>query len=1366
MTSYQGSIEAGTSAGTSKPLSALENMTTIDLKQELGRLKLKKSGNKADLVSRLQTALRLEAEREDESEGDTDVTNDEDHDITVQSGRQMKKVSVRETLLTFRDVEETIPFFTGDDGISIHRWLEEFEDISALCEWTSVQKIIYAKRLLKGSAKIFMRHEKCDRSWPSFRRALREEFSETVNSGTIHRKLMERKKKRDETYQEYVYGMLDIANQASVETDAVIQYIIDGIEDEETNKTILYGARNIRELKEKFKIYETMKRNAKTRARYTGEKKMPVQSQKTSSGIRRCFTCGSRNHQSVECPTKDKGVKCFKCQEYGYFASKCTVKVPVNVCNVMEQRKKTEKEVFIASKRITALIDTGSDLSLIRAEQYVQVGAPRLKKNTMSFRGIGASESSTLGEFTTDIEIDGKTYSITLHVVSDTLMPYGLLIGTDFLNKVEFRMKNGDITIYENERESTVPEVFHISTCENNSELDLSYISNSDHRKRIEELKEKYTPNKIRELDMKMNIALTDDIPVYQRPRRLSPSEKNEVNTQINEWLENQIIQESQSNYASPIVLVKKKNGSTRLCIDYRKLNEKIIKDRYPLPLIEDHLDRLQDARIFSTLDLKNGFFHVEMEKNSRKYTAFVTPDGQYEFLRVPFGLCNSPSVFQRYINAIFKELIAKGFVLIYMDDLIVPSSDCVEGLHKLEIVLKTASEYGLMINWEKCQFIQTRIEYLGYVIENGTIRLSDHKTTAVMKFPKPSNIKSVQSFLGLTGYFRKFIPRYSIVARPLTNLLKKGTSFYFGLEEERAFNSLKLLLSSQPVLKLYNIKAETQLHTDASSFGCGAIIMQRDNKDNAFHPTYYASWKNSTSEGKYTSYELEVLAIIKALRKFRVYLLGISFKIITDCQAFALTMRKRDLCVRVARWVLLLGEFNYIVEHRPGKHMCHVDALSRHPTPMVLLVTGLENSVLSNIKRAQNEDSEIRGIISAVNQREVEGFIFENGILYKCAQNDAFIVVPKCLQVQIVRQAHERGHFGVIKTEAIIKKDYWFRDMRSKVEKVVRNCVQCILAERKVGKQEGFLHCIEKGTLPLDTYHLDHLGPITATKKKYRHIFVIVDAFTKFVWLYPTRSTDTAEVLDKLKKQAAIFGNPRRIITDRGTAFTSHSFENYCKDENIQHVLVTTAVPRGNGQVERVNRTLIPLLTKLTSPKPEDWYKHLDKAQTYLNYTPSRSTGEAPFKILFGTSMKIKEDPEMRKLIEEEWLAEFEENRNEIREKAKENILKVQAANRRNFNKRRKEAIKYRVGDLVAIKRMQPITHGKFSAKFFGPYAVQNVLRNDRYLVEKDGEGEGPQRTSTSADNMKPWVTFDEENVESHGENEEEDEVLFEDNI
>lgn len=329
------------------------------------------------------------------------------------------------------------------------------------------------------------------------------------------------------------------------------------------------------------------------------------------------------------------------------------------------------------------------------------------------------------------------------------------------------------------------------------------------------------------------------------------------------------------------------------------------------------------------------------------------------------------------------------------MDDLIVPAMDYDNAIQNLEIVLNTASQHGLVIKWEKCNFIKHKIEYLGHIIEDGKVQPSERKTIAVKKFPEPSTVKTLQSFLGLIGYFRKFIPKYSIIARPLTNLLKGGIKFNFGKEELRAFNLLKQCLSDKPVLRLYRTGAETELHTDASVFGYGAILLQRDSVDRAFHPIYYASGKTSTTEQKYSSYELEVLAIVKALKKFRVYLLGIPFKIITDCQAFTMTMRKRDLCVRVARWALLLEEFQYVIEHRPGKSMVHVDALSRHPLNDVMLVDDDDEGILARIRKAQQEDPELKEIFESEDKCRAEGFVKRSGILYKEVNND--IKVEQC---------------------------------------------------------------------------------------------------------------------------------------------------------------------------------------------------------------------------------------------------------------------------------------------------------------------------------------------------------------------------------
>jgi len=298
------------------------------------------------------------------------------------------------------------------------------------------------------------------------------------------------------------------------------------------------------------------------------------------------------------------------------------------------------------------------------------------------------------------------------------------------------------------------------------------------------------------------------------------------VDSQIQEWIAEGIIKPSTSEYASPIVLVVKKNGTKRLCRDYRKLNEKIVRDNFPMVQMDSVIEKLQGAMVFTTLDLTNGYFHVPVAEKSQKYTAFVTQNGQYEFRFVPFGISNSPAVFMRFIMSVMRELIQKGDAVVYMDDIIIPSIDVDEGFDKLNKVLEVAERNGLRINWSKCQVLQKRVEFLGYIVENGTIRPSKNKTEAVANFPIPRDKKAIQRFLGLTSYFRKFIDGYAVVAKPLSDLLRKDSEFEFKELQEVAFNQLKAELMKKPVLHLYNPQAEMEIHTDASKYGFGAVLL------------------------------------------------------------------------------------------------------------------------------------------------------------------------------------------------------------------------------------------------------------------------------------------------------------------------------------------------------------------------------------------------------------------------------------------------------------------------------------------------------------------------------------------------------------
>ncbi|GFV84976.1 retrovirus-related Pol polyprotein from transposon 297 [Trichonephila clavipes] len=405
----------------------------------------------------------------------------------------------------------------------------------------------------------------------------------------------------------------------------------------------------------------------------------------------RCFNCNDIGPLSKSCPNHSRGPRCLSCNLYGHKSFECrranlnntsTPPSGVNAVHEMPSPINMCKDVTIFGRKLNGLVDTGSNLTLLRNSTYINIDAPPLKQ-------------------------------------TNTLL-----------------------------------------TAE------------------VEQLLSTYTPKKTKTVNIELDIALTDDEPIFHKPRRLPFAERDIVNAQVDEWVKNGIVEPCSSPYASQVVVVKKKDGKSRVCIDYRRLNRKLIKDNYPLPLIDDILDCLQNAKIFTTLDLKNGFSHFAVNERSRKFTSFVTHNGQYQFRRMPFGLSTCPFTFIWYINAIFRHLISKSIVLPYKDDVVIPAANESQALEYLKIVLQVACDYGLEINFKKCQFLHNKIEFLGHIIENGRLFPSPSKTKAVINYPDLKNTKDVRRFLGLTGYFRKFLPSYSTIAKPLRDLLRKDSFF------------------------------------------------------------------------------------------------------------------------------------------------------------------------------------------------------------------------------------------------------------------------------------------------------------------------------------------------------------------------------------------------------------------------------------------------------------------------------------------------------------------------------------------------------------------------------------------------------------
>lgn len=1152
----------------------------------------------------------------------------------------------------------------------------------------------------------------------------------------------------------------------------MITYIVDGINDTTANKLFLYSAKTISELKERIRVYEeATKRDASkattsTTAKSEESKKKFDRKSTKSSKSKGCFNCGSDLHQGRDCPDKAKGPKCFSCNQFGHKSASCDDRTgkkdgkddeaPATAVMIVPNRARVKKSIEVNGKSVVSLFDTGSDITVAQEKTLKREKFGEMHKCQFQFDGVGA-HNQAIGFVNVKLKADDEYYDDICFVINDQENFPDFIVGLSTINQANVTINENGITLKKIPKKSSEDDetktdeqakndgnewqlkpMCGLITESQSIVPDLIHIQDEELRNEVEKLVTQYKPMKTKDTGVELKIILNDETPIYQRAQRFPPKVKEAISTQVKEWLKDGIIQPSLSDFAVPAVPAPKKDGSTRVCADYRPINRRMIKDRYPLPVIDDQIDALQGAKVFSKLDLANGFFHIPVAPESRKYTSFITSDGQFEFTVAPFGLSNTPSVFQRHINKVFNELIAEGTVIPYLDDLIIPSQAETDGYEKLKRVLKVASEYGLKIKWKKCELLRRKIEFLGYEIQEGKVRSAVSKTNDVKKYKQPTTTKQVERFLGLTGYFRKFVPSYALIAKPLNDLKRKNVKFEWGTKQQLAFEKLKEIITTRPVLIMHRYGVETEVHTDASKYGLGAILFQRSNEDDQMHPVRFWSRKTTDDEQKWISYELEVLAVVQALQSWHVYLLDYPFKVITDCKAFADTMNKKDSTPKIARWAMKLQKYDFEVIHRPGDRMKHVDALSRCHIIQI-------NGIAESLKKNQRNDERLKPIFDIIeNGGSYDGYELANELLHYKIDDELKIVVPEQMQFEILRRTHEQGHFKTKKMEELIKREFYIPKLKEKIERFVQNCVTCILSDRKTGKQEGMLHPIPKDDAPLVTLHLDHLGPMASTKKDYRYILTIVDAFTKFVWIFPVKSTTSEETMKKFRMVTALFGNPLRVITDKGTAFTGGPFKDHCKDESIEVVHATTGVPRGNGQVERIHSVIISALSKLSIEDPEKWYQHTEKVQQFLNKTHQRAIGTSPFELLCGVPMKTKEDIQLKEMIEQEMIESFVTEREELRNRAKQQIRKLRDENKRTFNAKRKQATQHDVGDLVAIKRTQFGTGLKLRGKYFGPYKVIKSKGNDRYEVEKVGIHEGPFCTTSSADFMKKWTDYD----------------------
>ena len=740
-------------------------------------------------------------------------------------------------------------------------------------------------------------------------------------------------------------------------------------------------------------------------------------------------------------------------------------------------------------------------------------------------------------------------------------------------------------------------------------------------------------------------IETTETRPIQQKYRWLPPHKRDAVNRQVAEWLRLGVIRECRSQWSSPVVIVHKKtvdeNGEPelRLCIDMRRLNEVTKKDAYPLPNVRDCLDAFGESRYFTSLDLNSGYLQVRVREQDQDKTAFVTQDGLYCFQFMPFGLKNAPMTFQRAMDLHLSGL-KWNTVIVYLDDCVVFSDTFENHLIKLETVLTRIQESGMTLSPKKCSFAMHSVKFLGHIVQETGVTTDPDTVRAIERFPKPESVRDVRAFLGLAGFYRLYVEKFSLLAEPLSRLTRPSIGFMWGSEQQESFDFLKSKLISAPILIHYSNTLPTELRCDGSKVGIGSQLLHKI--DGKPHAIRYDSRLLNKAEGKYGITELECLAVIFGTNKCEKFLLGIFFTIISDHASLQWVGTKDDLPARLHRWALHLMKFDYKVIYKSGLKMRDVDCLSRYAVgppreePCNIerhcfqITLNKNNHELSNqeISELQQQDPFFGPIYAYIasgehsDARLTEKYTLMDSVLMRSARLkegvNLLVCIPYKLELYILFAYHDclfsGGHLGSKKSKAKIMSRFYWPNMSRDIDWYIRSCSDCQSRKHPPLPQAGLMVPIVFNE-PFECVSLDFVGPINQSSKGNRYIITAIDQFTKWAEARPIRSENKRTAADFLIEQIVTkHGTPKRILTDRGSQFRAQFSEYLYRRLGTQQVMTTSYHPQCNGLVEKFNQTLSNMLAMYVNANQRDWCGAVHAVVFAYNTSVNATTGFTPF--------------------------------------------------------------------------------------------------------------------------------------------------------
>eukprot|EP01029_Cantina_marsupialis_P022511 TRINITY_DN549_c1_g1_i2.p2 TRINITY_DN549_c1_g1~~TRINITY_DN549_c1_g1_i2.p2 ORF type:complete len:1430 (+),score=268.62 TRINITY_DN549_c1_g1_i2:4611-8900(+) len=887
-------------------------------------------------------------------------------------------------------------------------------------------------------------------------------------------------------------------------------------------------------------------------------------------------------------------------------------------------------------------------------------------------------------------------------------------------------------------------------------------------------------PMKVRPISIPIKANV---VPINQKSRTVPFAHRNFVSNEIRSWRELGICQPSQSEWSSNICVVGKKNGTLRLCVDTRALNECVDSIPSPLPSIPDIFDSLGGKKWFFALDLTSGFLQIPLDEKSIPFTAFRTPLGKFELLRLFFGYKNAPIEFQARLEEILRSLIESGLLHVFIDDILGAVSDFPELLVLLEKVLSILRDVNAKLSIDKCRFAVTELEYLGFVIDAEGRHISPTRMQGIVTMPPPTNIKLLRKFLGVVAYLREFLPRLSTLAAPLYYLEKKNVTFNWGVEQQQAYVAIKNAILNSGTLFYPDLNKSFTLYCDASDVGIGSALCQPDKTKD--RPVSFYSRTLSSTERNYPIMDRELLALVASIKNYTTYLKGTTFTAYTDhLNLLSMTNSNNG---RVRRSLEFLSQFSFKLEHIPGVDNPLADALSRllpvkdlPPVDFLPLKTlGTTDSGIIPVWEEFNQEVNFVPLLSFEDESlctrileaqallisdktQVKGLVKRHCKFGECLclpskDNSFYIYVPpsKSLRFDIMFQAHYSiGHFATEKTvSAIHKAKLSWPSLVSDVKEFISLCSTCqkVKAGNNVSSYSTVLP--RKFSAPYESVQMDFLGPFPESLSGNSYVLNIKDVFTRYCELCPTPTCNSSDAAKAFYfGWVKTHGIPTGVQSDRGPHFVNKLFVELFKFFSVPHHLSTPYHPASNGIVERQNGLVLHILrSMILDSVSEDycfdkdtWCCFLPAIQLALNTSTVSSIGVSPFEAIHGTpaiTPLLSALGEDGGTVTADSIPEYMKALKPIKEKihgimllSQDNYLKKLVS-----SKVKRPTVTFSAGDWVLVHFVDK--KDKLTLHYRGPYLLTEVINDVTYNVQHPGTGTTRQVHQSM---LKPFLARD----------------------